>query len=75
MARYPLIGYLAWAVLFGALLAWEGLVRAGATGIPTFSDVVRLIMRYPAGRWVLFALWLWVGWRSFIRSWRFFPPA
>jgi hypothetical protein len=74
-ARHPLIGYLAWAVLFGALFAWEGLALAGVTGIPTFSDVVRLIMRYPVGRWALFALWLWVGWRSFIRSWRFFPPA
>jgi hypothetical protein len=74
-ARHPLTGYLAWAVLFGALFAWEGLALAGVTGIPTFSDVVRLIMRYPVGRWVLFALWLWVGWRSFIRSWRFFPPA
>jgi len=74
-ARHPLIGYLAWAVLFGALFAWEGLALAGVTGIPTVSDVVRLIMRYPVGRWALFALWLWVGWRSFIRSWRFFPLA
>ena len=23
MARYPLIGYLAWAALFGAVFAWE----------------------------------------------------
>jgi Family of unknown function (DUF6186) len=71
MPRYPLIGYLAWAVLFGAVFAWEGLALAGVTGVPTFSHVVGLIMRYPAGRWALFALWLWIGWRAFIRSWRF----
>ncbi len=70
-ARHPLAGYLAWAVLFGAVFAWEGLALAGVTGVPTFSHVVGLIMRYPAGRWALFALWLWIGWRAFIRSWRF----
>ncbi len=70
-ARHPVLGYLAWAVVFGALFAWEGLALAGVTGIPSLSDAVRLIMRYPVGRWVLFALWLWAGWHGFIRSWRF----
>jgi Family of unknown function (DUF6256)/Family of unknown function (DUF6186) len=69
-ARHPLIGYLAWAVLFGALFAWEGLALAGVTGVPSFSDVVRVIMRYPPGRWALFALWLWAGWRIFVRRWQ-----
>ena len=49
MARYPLIGYLAWAVLFGALLAWEGLAVAGVSGVPALRGVFRVIMRYPAG--------------------------
>jgi Family of unknown function (DUF6256)/Family of unknown function (DUF6186) len=69
LARHPLIGYLAWAVLFGAVFAWEGLALAGVTGVPSLSDVVRLIMRYPVGRWALFALWLWAGWHLFIRRW------
>jgi Family of unknown function (DUF6256)/Family of unknown function (DUF6186) len=70
-ARHLLIGYLAWAVLFGALFAWEGLALARVTGIPSLSDVVRVIMRYPPGRWALFALWLWAGWRVFVRRWQF----
>jgi Family of unknown function (DUF6256)/Family of unknown function (DUF6186) len=70
-APHPLIGYLAWAVLFGALFAWEGLALARVTGVPSLSDVVRVIMRYPAGRWALFALWLWAGWRVFVRRWQF----
>jgi Family of unknown function (DUF6256)/Family of unknown function (DUF6186) len=70
-ARPPLIGYLAWAVLFGAVFAWEGLALAGVGGVPSFSDVVRVIMRYPVGRWALFALWLWAGWHVFIRRWLF----
>jgi Family of unknown function (DUF6256)/Family of unknown function (DUF6186) len=70
-ARHPLIGYLAWAVLFGAVFAWEGLALAGVSGVPSLSDVVRVIMRYPVGRWALFALWLWAGWHLFIRRWLF----
>ncbi len=71
VAQHPVIGYLVWAVLFGALFAWEGLGLAGVAGCPTLSDVFRLIMRYPVGRWALFALWLWVGWHAFIRGWHF----
>jgi hypothetical protein len=71
VAQHPVIGYLVWAVLFGALFAWEGLGLAGVSGCPTLSDVFRLIMRYPVGRWALFALWLWVGWHTFVRGWHF----
>jgi hypothetical protein len=75
LTGHPLMGYLAWAVLFGALFAWEGLALARMTGIPSLSDVVRVIMRYPAGRWALFTLWLWAGWQLFIRRWLSSPPA
>jgi hypothetical protein len=71
VARHPVIGYIVWAVLFGALFAWEGLGLARVKGCPTLSDVFRLITRYPAGRWALFALWLWVGWHLFVRGWHF----
>jgi len=49
MARHPLLGYLVWVVLFGAIFAWEGLALARMTGVPTLSDVFRVIMRYPVG--------------------------
>ena len=70
-ARHLLIGYLAWAVLFGVLFAWEGLALARVSGVPSLSDVVRVIMRYPVGRWALFALRLCAGWHFFIRGWHF----
>ena len=57
-APHLLTGYLAWAVLFGAPFAWEGPALARVAGVPSLSDVVRVIMRYPPGRWALFALWL-----------------
>ncbi|MFC5674824.1 DUF6186 family protein [Streptomyces incanus] len=67
-----MIGYLVWAVLFGALFAWEGigLLRAD-DAFPTLSDTLRAVMRYPVGRWALFALWLWFGWHAFVRGWHF----
>jgi hypothetical protein len=76
VARHPVIGYLIWAVLFGALFAWEGigLVRQN-DAFPTLSDCFRAIMRYPFGRWALFALWLWFGWHLFVRGWHFFLRA
>ncbi|WP_248962782.1 DUF6186 family protein [Sphaerisporangium perillae] len=71
MVQHSVIGYLVWAVLFGALFAWEALGLVGAAGVPTISDVVRAVMRYPVGRWALFALWLWFGWHFFVRGWHF----
>jgi len=71
MPRYPLIDYLVWVILFGALFAWEGLALAQVTGVPAVSDVFRRIKRNPLGRWALVALWLWAGWHFFIRGWHF----
>ncbi|UGY94472.1 DUF6186 family protein [Streptomyces gobiensis] len=72
MAEHPVIGYLIWAVLFAALFIWEGfgLARAGEA-YPTLSDALRAVMRYPVARWVLFGLWLWFGWHTFVRGWHF----
>ena len=71
VVRHPMVGYLVWALLFGALFAWEGLSLARVASLPTLSDVFRVIMRYPVGRWALFALWLWAGWHFFVRGWHF----
>jgi hypothetical protein len=71
VAQHPVIGYLVWALLFGALFAWEGLALSHLSGVPTLSATFRAIMRYPFGRWALFALWLWFGWHIFVRGWHF----
>ena len=52
MAQHPVIGYFVWAVLFGALFAWEGLALSHLSGsVPTLSATFRAIQRYPFGRW------------------------
>jgi hypothetical protein len=72
MSNHPVLGYVIWAVLIGAVFAWEGLALSGISGtVPTLSATFRAIMRYPPGRWALFALWLWFGWHVFIRGWHF----
>jgi len=34
VVRHPLVGYLVWALLFGALFAWEGLSLARVLVFP-----------------------------------------
>lgn len=74
MAGHPVVGYVVWGAVFGALFAWEGIALAKggvAAGYPTLSDTLRAVMHHQAGRWALFALWLWFGWHTFIRGWHF----
>lgn len=71
-----MIGLAIWAVLIGAVLAYQGLgLVRNDDAWPAFSDVLRVVMRHSVGRWVLFGLWLWFGWHLFVRGWRFFLRA
>ena len=74
--RRPVIAIAGYVVIVGALLAWQGagLVRPHDHW-PTISDMLRAVTRTAVGRWVLFALWLWLGWHLFVRGWRFFLRA
>ena len=69
-------GLVGWGVVMGILLVYQGLclVRANDQW-PAFSDLLRDVMRYSVGRWVLFGIWLWAGWHFFVRGWRFFLRA
>lgn len=68
-----MIGVVAWAVAIAACLVVEGiaLVRPHDAW-PTFSDILRVVTASRLGRWTLFALWLWLGWHTFVRGWHFF---
>lgn len=68
-----MIGVVGWVVLAGLLLAWEALsIALDRPGWPSTSDMFRAATRPVAGRWVLFAAWLWLGWHVFMRGWSFF---
>jgi hypothetical protein len=60
-----------WIVILGALFIWQGLGLAWGSRWPTMSDMLRALTRPALGRWLLFGLWLWIGWHVFIRGWEF----
>ena len=60
-----------WLVIVGALLLWQGIGLVRGPEWPTMSDFFRAFMRRPPGRFVLFGVWLWLGWHLFVRGWRF----
>ncbi len=65
----PLLG---WAVLAALFLVWQGLALVSDPSFPTISDLIQAVSRTLVGRWVLFGLWLWVGWHLFVRGWQWF---
>jgi hypothetical protein len=70
--RIRMIGVVGWAVIFGLLLLWQGFALANGPSWPTMSDLIDNAMRSVIGRVVLFALWLWIGWHTFVRGWELF---
>lgn len=72
-SRIRMIGAVGWAVIIALVLVWEGIgLRLGHDRWPTLSNMLHSITRSPAGRLILFSLWLWLGWHLFVRGWRFF---
>ena len=59
-----------WSIVFAAFVLWElgGIVFR----YPRLRDMFGFVTRWPTGRYLLFGLWLWVGWHFFIRGWHFF---
>jgi uncharacterized protein DUF6256/uncharacterized protein DUF6186 len=68
-----MIGYVLWALLLAGIAVLEGLsVTLRSHQWPSLSDMFRAATRPELGRWLVFALWLWLGWHLFIRGWSFF---
>ena len=66
------IAVVGWLGIVGALLVWQGIGLVRGPEWPTLSDFFRSFMTVPLGRFLLFGLWLWLGWHLFIRGWSFF---
>ena len=65
------VALVSWLVVLALLFALQEIGMA-REGWPTMSDMFRSFMRPLGGRWLLFGLWLWLGWHLFIRGWEFF---
>jgi len=57
---------LAFAVVTVGLVLLEGLARRSPAW-PNIGDVFTLLMRRPAGRFLVMLGWWWLGWHFFVR--------
>jgi hypothetical protein len=70
--KVRMIGTIGWAVIFAVIAIWQGFALANGPAWPTVSAMIDVVMRPFAGRALMFALWLWIGWHTFVRGWEFF---
>lgn len=56
-----------WAILVAAALLLEALGRRRTAGLVPAKDIVRGLVRAPAGRAILAIGWMWLGWHLFAR--------
>jgi hypothetical protein len=63
------IAVVGWLVIVAVLLTWQGIGLILGAEWPTLTDFFRASMRSTLGRFVLFGLWLWLGWHLFVRDW------
>jgi hypothetical protein len=56
-----------YAMVLGAMLTAQLLGMAGRRPFRPLGDVVHTVLRHRAGRWVMLALWLWVGFHFLAR--------
>ena len=55
------------AAVIGALVVLEFLARREGSRIPTLGEWLGYVMRPRAGRLLILAGWLWLGWHYFSR--------
>lgn len=60
------LAFAGYAVIFGAMAALQlwGLAKRRTA---TMGELVGVMVRSPAVRWLLIAAWLWWGWHGFVR--------
>ena len=66
------IAVVGWLWIMAAFLVWQGIGLLHGAEWPTMSDFFRSFMTVPLARFLLFGLWLWLGWHLFILGWSFF---
>lgn len=63
------MGVAVWALVISAFLGYQGFCLVSDDDRwPSFTEILRDVVRYPGGRWVLGGLWLWLGWHLFVRT-------
>jgi hypothetical protein len=68
------MGLVVWSAILAVFLGYQGFCLTSRDDRwPAITEILAVVVRNPAGRWVLFGLWLWFGWHLFVRTARFLP--
>jgi hypothetical protein len=63
------MGVVVWGLVIAVFLGYQGFcLLSDDDRWPPITEILRDVVRYPAGRWVLAGLWLWLGWHLFVRT-------
>jgi Family of unknown function (DUF6186) len=65
----PVMGVAVWAAIIAVFLGYQGFcLLSDDDRWPPITEIFGDVIRYSPGRWVLFGLWLWLGWHLFVRT-------
>jgi hypothetical protein len=62
------LGYTIYAVIVASLVLWGAFTWARRPRYATIDVLVTRLMRHRVWRWVVWAVWAFVGWHLFVRG-------
>lgn len=66
------IAVVGWLGIVAALLVWQGIGLVHGPEVAHVVGLLPVLHDHAVRRFLLFGLWLWLGWHLFIRGWSFF---
>lgn len=62
------VGYAVYALIAALAIGWGAFTYLQRPRFATPDDVLTRVLRHRLGRWVVWALWAFVGWHLFVRG-------
>jgi hypothetical protein len=61
-------GYVVYALIAAGAIAWGIFTHLERLRFATLDNVVARLSRYRVARWIVWALWAFIGWHLFVRG-------
>ena len=61
-------GYAVYALIAALTIVWSAITYLRRPRYATLDDVVARLVRHRFARWIVWALWAFVGWHLFVRG-------
>jgi hypothetical protein len=62
------LGYAVYALIAALAIAWCAFTYVRQPRFATLDNVLARCMRHRVGRWIMWALWAFLGWHLFVRG-------